>query len=126
MRRSRRVKPISDKRAAERRARDAVRLEVFRRDQRCLLAGYPANPRCLAPMLTPHHLRKAGQGGAYTLENLVALCAGHNDWLETREGAQIGEALGLVIRRGRTHDEAWTLMQAAGLVNYWWDGVGGR
>lgn len=120
-----RLRHTSPRRRAEAADREAVRLEVFRRDGRCLLVGrdHPGIPRCVAPMSTVHHLRKAGQGGPYTAENLVMLCAGHNDWLETTQGARFGEDVGLVIRRGRTHDEAWRLLRAAGLVAYWWDGV---
>lgn len=127
MRRSRRVNPVSAKRRAAQAEREEIRLQVFARDRRCLLAAmrgsHPGVPSCIAPMLTPHHLRKAGQGGDYSVENLVALCAGHNDWLETLEGARFGESAGLVIRRGTTHVQAWALMRGAGLVNYGPDGT---
>lgn len=84
--------------AAERRDRDAIRDAVFERDgYRCRLGHYSP---CYGP-LTPHHRRKASQGGTYTLENLVALCASHNDALEAdADLAAYGRSVGLVLRTG--------------------------
>jgi hypothetical protein len=118
---------MSARRAAASIGRGDVRRAVYTRDgHRCLLAvpgsGQPGVPRCIGP-LTPHHLRKSAQGGPYSEANLVTLCAGHNDWLETATGAGYGQAVGLVIRRGSDTDWAWTTMRAAGLVRYWWDGT---
>lgn len=122
MRRSR-LRPVSARRASESIARGEVRRAVFARDNlRCLLAGQPSTPACFG-ILTPHHLRKSGQGGPYELANLVTLCAFHNDWLETATGAGYGQSTGLVIRRGYDVDWAWSTMRAAGLVAYWWDGT---
>lgn len=113
-----RLKPMSAKRRAGAAEGAKIRRQVFARDRfRCLLEGHPGVPRCHGP-ITPHHMRKAGQGGAYTMVNLVTLCAGHNDWLEEADGARFGEEVGLVIRRGRTHEEAWALLIRAGLVTY--------
>lgn len=85
---------------ALRREHAAIRAQVFDRDAyRCALRDVAGAGRCYGP-LTPHHRRKASQGGAYTLENLVTLCRHHNDQLESRaDVAAIGEALGLVTRR---------------------------
>lgn len=82
----------------------ARRLEVWKaivaRDRGCLLRYVPGAGDCFGG-LTPHHRRKSGQGGAYTEENLVVLCAGHNDRLEAdADLAALGHSLGLVVRRG--------------------------
>ncbi len=53
---------------------------MFARDGGCVLAMEDAG-ECAGPD-TPHHLLKAGQGGGYTLDNLVTLCARHNVWVE--------------------------------------------
>jgi len=96
LRSKRRLKPVSDKRRSEMGGRAAVRAEVFARDgHRCRLAGVEGAGPCFG-RLTPHHLRKASAGGAYTLDNLVALCEHHNDLVEDRPGW--GVEMGLVIR----------------------------
>jgi hypothetical protein len=90
----------SIRRRSERRDRAHVRAVVFTRDDyRCRLAGIavPDVGPCWGP-LTPHHLRKASQGGAYTADNLVALCAGHNCWVE--DHPDTAHRLGLVRRAG--------------------------
>lgn len=113
------LRPVSDRRAAERPAHDIVRAWVFVRDrQRCLLAGrQDAAGQCRGP-LTPHHVRKAGQGGPYTRQNIVTLCAGHNEWVETSVGAPTAYLWGLWCRRGETLATCWLRMLAAGLVDY--------
>lgn len=82
----------------------AVRQAVFERDAyRCQLRGIAGAGDCYGP-LTPHHRRKASQGGPYTEANLVTLCRHHNDQLEARaDVAAIGEALGLVLRHTARH-----------------------
>ncbi len=55
-----------------------VRYQVFNRD------GWSCRMHaegCFGD-LTVHHLRKASQGGTYTPENLITLCAYHNGWVE--------------------------------------------
>lgn len=100
---------------------------VYARDQQvCRLAHiWPHNqgvvPSCIGP-LTPHHLRKAGQGGPYTLINLLTLCAGHNDWIEAAP-RDLVHGLGLVMNRGDTYDEVWARLLAAGIVDWWWTGA---
>lgn len=112
--RSKRLSPI------ERAERVAVREFVARRDGHCVLAGYPYHVSCFGPS-TPHHLRKASQGGGYDRVNIVALCAAGNTWVEDNPDA--AHALGLVVRRGDTLDDAWDRLAAAGLVTYRPDGV---
>lgn len=86
--------------AAEQRRRAEVREAVFTRDRVCQLAGVDGAGRCFGG-LTPHHRRKASQGGAYDEDNLVALCAHHNDELEANADlAALGRELGLVKRAG--------------------------
>lgn len=92
-----------------------IRLAVFDRDGfRCLLTGRRDVPRCFGH-LTVHHLLKAGQGGAYTLDGLVTLCSSHNDGF-VEDHPLAAWALGLVCRSGDTLDECWTRLRAAGLV----------
>lgn len=84
----------------------AIRAAVFARDGRCMLAHLPHAGNC-GGHPTPHHRRKASQGGGYTLANLVAACSVHNDRLE--ENADMAAAArveGLVLRE--THgDPEW-------------------
>lgn len=76
-----------------------IRERVFARDGHCQLTGYSP---CFGA-LTPHHRRKASQGGEYSVKNLVTLCAHHNDELEADpELAVIGRGLGLVLKAGDT------------------------
>lgn len=120
-RRRTRLAAISDNRAAELDARAEMRDRVFARDGRCRLAGWlPGGFGPCLGALTVHHLRKAGQGGPYTLPNLLTLCAAHNDAIE--EVPVLAHELGLVIRRGETFDEAWTQLLAVEIVDYWWNG----
>jgi hypothetical protein len=86
--------------AAEQRRRAEVREAVFHRDGGCLLRGVDGAGRCFGG-LTPHHRRKASQGGTYDEDTLATLCAHHNDELEANADlARLGVELGLVIRRG--------------------------
>jgi hypothetical protein len=100
--------PRSAKTIAAAPAHDVIREQVFARDRVCQVAllarrSYAAGP-CHGP-LTPHHRRKASQGGAYTVECLVAVCRGHNDALEADAGlARWARTVGLVVRRG---DPGW-------------------
>ncbi len=76
-------------------AEKAVRAAVFDRDGGCLLADYSP---CFGP-LTPHHRKKASQGGKYTLDNLAALCSHHNGLIESdADCAAHATAVGLVLR----------------------------
>jgi hypothetical protein len=123
IKRRRRLAAVSEKRqlAAEQDA--VIREAVFDRDGRrcCLKGALPAFGRCYGP-LTPHHLRKAGQGGPYSMRNLITLCAFHNGRIESMPRADM-EALGLVIPRWQDTGTAWALLQLAGIVAWWWDGT---
>jgi 5-methylcytosine-specific restriction endonuclease McrA len=89
---------------AEKRERDAIRDRVFRRDGRCVIADLPNAGDCYG-LATPHHRRKASQGGSYTEANLVTCCAHHNDQLEAdADLAAAARAAGHVVRRG---DPGW-------------------
>lgn len=91
------LRPVSRKRARENRTKAPIREAVFERDGACRLRGVG---ECFGP-LTPHHVRKASQGGEYSVDNLVALCAHHNGLLESdADFAALARRLGLVIRRG--------------------------
>lgn len=108
-RRSPRPKPLGEE---ERLRRIQVREAVLRRDRACVLNPGTANPvhlnaargiglpehRCFGERETMHHLRKAGQGGAYTFDNLVLMCASGNDWVEDHPND--AHRIGLVKRRG--------------------------
>lgn len=84
----------------------AVRRSVFERDGwRCRLDGIPGAGPCFGP-LTFHHIRKEGQGGAFTVENGAALCSGHNTAIESDAlVALIARTSGLVLRAG----DEWTV-----------------
>ena len=89
------LKPMSDKRREELPERDRVRANVYKRDgYKCRIAPFLPDDPCMG-RLTPHHLKKAGQGGAYNEENLISACAHHNDWVEDHPDE--AKALGLVV-----------------------------
>lgn len=102
-------------------ARQEIRRAVFLRDGHCRLQG-SCWGRCVGKRLTPHHLWKEGQGGPFTMRNLLTLCGGHNDGIETLPRLDM-EAAGLVVPRGTTVTEAWRRLILAGIVPYWWDGT---
>lgn len=52
------------------------RRKVWDRDGGCVLDGEVDTPCAGRP--TVHHRRKAGQGGSWSMENLVAMCWFHN------------------------------------------------
>lgn len=102
----------SPKKEAARTDEHEIRQRVFRRDGGCLLrAGGPydhlktdAVPSCFGP-LTPHHRRKSGRGGAYSMANICCLCAHHNDELESdADYASWARTVGLVVRQS---DPEW-------------------
>lgn len=96
--RSKRMRYRSEKREAEAAERTIVRELVFARDRwTCQIPAAAEAGRCFGP-LTPHHIRKEGQGGAYEADNLVTLCAHHNGWVE--DHPLIAHELGLVRRSG--------------------------
>jgi hypothetical protein len=110
---------MSDKRADAAPTRRTVTQQVFDRDGGCLLAPVVKVhiPPCHGK-LTPHHIRKAGQGGTWTIVNIVALCARHNDWLEDLDGMLYGRPAGLICLRTDTLEACWDRLAAAGLVTY--------
>lgn len=118
IRRSGRLNPVSPKRKAQKDERAEIRDRVFARDSyRCLL-WFDHN--CEGG-LTPHHLRKASQGGPYAVSNLVTLCAYANGLVE--DEPDWTHRLGLVVRNGESLEEAWDRMHAAGLVRYGPEGL---
>ena len=112
-RRRRPIRPVSERRQAARDAAEPVVQAVFDRDHGCVAHRAPGTPPCRG-RVTPHHLRKEGQGGLWSLDNLVTLCQGHNGWVEDQPDA--AHALGLVIRRGEDITDAWQTMLAAELL----------
>lgn len=90
------LKAESAKHRQGRAGHDVIREAVFFRDgYRCVLADRPETGKCHGP-LTPHHVKKDGQGGSYSMENLRSLCVYHNDtWVE--EHPLEAEALGLWV-----------------------------
>lgn len=110
-----RLKPRSKRSIQADLSKAVIREAVFLRDGYCCImsVGVPGAPGCSGP-LTPHHLRKASQGGAYEMENLVTLCSGHNTWVEDNPWS--AHRLGLVCRNGETLDECWDKLRAARLV----------
>lgn len=119
-----RRKPI-DRTTPEEQAKETIRTAVYARDRRCLLRGAlgtTAGP-CAGQRLTPHHLWKDGQGGPWSMRNIVALCAGHNGWVEDHPTE--ARAWGLVVERNMSITEVWRRMILNGLVGYWWDASAG-
>ena len=96
-----RLRPVSAARASEAKERVRVRGLVFERDGwRCRMAPLGG---CWG-VLTFHHVKKASQGGAYSVENGATLCAFHNDLIESdADIAAVAESMGL--------------------VRHWWEGV---
>lgn len=112
--------PQSDKRAGESEARRIVRLAVIARDRVCLLGPLLGEDRCSGD-LTFHHLRKRSQGGGWTLDNGVALCAKMNAWVE--DFPLEAWRMGLVCRRGESLEACWERMRITGLLSYDPNGV---
>jgi hypothetical protein len=99
-RRGKPLKAMSNKRKRLLPIRAEVRIKVFERDgYRCQLAhrivDVPELGPCFGP-LTPHHLKKEGQGGSYSESNLLSLCSSHNEWVEREP--DVARSLGLVIK----------------------------
>lgn len=85
---------VSAKRRAQAKVHAVTREHVFARDgHACRIAPLVDTP-CFGP-LTPHHLKKASQGGEYTEANLWTACAHHNEWVEDHPTR--ARALGLVL-----------------------------
>lgn len=102
--RSRRNLPRRSKKKREAdKSKPEIRDAVFARDHYlCQMplsdeARVGGGDRCFGP-LTPHHIRKESQGGTYTFDNLVTLCAFHNGWVE--DHPNLAHRLGLVRRAG--------------------------
>lgn len=95
------MRAVSKKKAKTNRLKAPIREAVFERDgRRCQLRGVPGAGGCFGG-LTPHHIVKDGQGGGYTMENLVTLCAHHNDQIEAdADVAAVARERGLVKLRG--------------------------
>lgn len=111
--RSGRVRVVSSKRAAESDDRRDVRMALFVRDQgRCALAGVTDAGRCVGPW-SAHHVVKAWKRPPYTLDVLVTLCTGHNEWVENEPTR--AHSLGLVVREGETLADAADRRRAAGV-----------
>jgi hypothetical protein len=102
--RATRLSARSKRREEDAAERTIVRTHVFARDRwQCQMADtlrhHGEHPLAAGPCiggLTAHHLKKASAGGAYTADNLLSLCAGHNDWVE--DHPLHATELGLVIR----------------------------
>lgn len=88
---------------AQRATEAEIRLRVFQRDRCCILRALDRTHRCVGP-LTPHHRRKAGAGGAYSMANLVTLCAGGNVDVEDRPAFYREHFPQLVVRES---DPEW-------------------
>lgn len=94
LQRSGRIKPRSEARKAAAAERAKIWGQVALRDNfSCRIAPLVPDVACFG-RLTPHHLRKASQGGEFTPDNLIAACQFHNDWVETEPAR--ARALGLV------------------------------
>lgn len=92
------MRAVSERRYSEFEVRAAIRAAVIERDGGCVLALEPGVGNCQGRD-TVHHILKEGQGGPFTMENLVCLCWFHNGWVEDNP------------------NEA----EARGLVRHWWE-----
>lgn len=101
----------SAKRKDEAPTRAAVREAVFERDGHTCRMRALENHDCLGH-LTPHHLRREGQGGEYAATNLIALCAAGNDGVDTMAEAH---AFGLVQYGSDSPAEVWRRLYEHGL-----------
>ena len=81
----------------EERARDiawaGIRADVLARDITCRAVDLIPSVRCVGP-LDPHHIRRRGQGGPDSLDNLVSLCRAHHDW--THQNPASAREIGLL------------------------------
>jgi hypothetical protein len=107
-----RLRSQSEKRTERRASVQPVVDAVLARDGGCVLRNHRGAGDC-SGQDTPHHLCKAWKGWDWTLDNLVALCAGHNGWVEDHPDDAF--LLGLVIREGTTPAGAWLAMLMADL-----------
>jgi hypothetical protein len=101
-------------RSAKRVAARADEMEVtetcFRRDgYRCQLVGLVPGHNCYGTVLTPHHLRKQSQGGTWTLDNLLSVCA--VPFRSKHSPPLVAWGFGLVVRTGETSEDAWRRMR---------------
>lgn len=103
----------SAKRAALRPTERAATQAMLARDgHKCMLSNYGVGP--CSGRLTPHHLRKQSQGYDWSLPNLLTLCTLHNEWVE--RAPDVAYALGLVVRHGDSHADAWARMARRGVT----------
>lgn len=58
----------------------AVRDQVLERDRGCRARTLVPEVRCFGP-IDPHHVLRRSQGGPDTVENLIAVCRAHHDWI---------------------------------------------
>lgn len=93
-RRSKRIKPISDKQAASNAVLADVREIVLERDgHRCQGQRYGLDHRCNRGVHV-HHIKQRSLGGKHEPANLVTLCPAAHEWVHC-EIAQ-ATALGLL------------------------------
>ena len=90
---------------AERAAERAIRERVFARDRRCVLDVVDPSHKCNGP-LTPHHRRKASSGGAYSMANLISVCASGTGDIEDRPAYYRHHFPFLVVREGDAEFES--------------------
>ena len=108
------LRPISARRAEARADAEPLVQAVYRRDGGCVLRLHTVVAGGCWGGLSPHHVRKAGQGGEFSQLNIVSACCGHNGWVERNR--RLAWALGLVLNHGEDIEDAWGRMRAAGLA----------
>ncbi len=115
-RRSKKLKPVSDKRREGSPARRAVVAKAMDAvGGQCSLSVAKFGPlrhRC-GGGATPHHILKASQGGGYDQSNIVILCAVANGLVE--DYPTDAWLVGLVCRAGDTLDDCYERMLRAGM-----------
>lgn len=94
----RRVKPVSDKRLAERPAYLAAReVAMERAGERCEVVRFDV--RCGHRAVHAHHVLPRSSGGKDVPENLLACCEGCHQWVHAHPAES--EPLGYLKRAGR-------------------------
>jgi hypothetical protein len=74
-----------------------IKAQVLARDAGCRASRLVADVRCWGPV-DPHHVLRRSQGGPDTVDNLIAVCRAHHDWIHQHPARSYD--LGLLRRSG--------------------------
>lgn len=74
-----------------------IKEQVLNRDGGCRVMRSVPEVKCFGP-IDPHHVLRRSQGGPDTVENLIAVCRSHHDWIHQHPAKSY--ALGFLRRSG--------------------------